>query len=298
MIQLYFNSTYHIRFLAMNKVKICGQFDTSIFQRNLFAAKWAAAANLVELEVCEMFEFQWTQFCLKERDNLSVLWDQSTKCVITVDGGFDEEIQHFYQFCEEKFQYEESDDNDYDAIAELAVKSYKEKSGNTYCFIQLAADGKELEKIELELYLKMANKTCKNFAMLCEGVKGEEEEDYGYKNSLIHRIVPKGWIQGGDIDQGSKGDGGRSAFADRLFPDESFAVKHNSRGIIGMANNGPHSNQSQFYITLEAKSYLDKNFVAFGRVIRGSQVLDEVEAMETFNERPKNPLKIIACGQL
>lgn len=86
MIQLYFNSTYHIRFLAMNKVKICGQFDTSIFQRNLFAAKWAAAANLVELEVCEMFEFQWTQFCLKERDNLSVLWDQSTKCVITVDG--------------------------------------------------------------------------------------------------------------------------------------------------------------------------------------------------------------------
>lgn len=65
-----------------------------------------------------------------------------------------------------------------------------------------------------------------------------------------------------------------------------------------MANNGPHSNQSQFYITLEAKSYLDKSFVAFGRVIRGSQVLDEVEAMETFNERPKNPLKIIACGQL
>ena len=129
-----------------------------------------------------------------------------------------------------------------------------------------------------------------------------EEEEQCYKGSIIHRIVPKGWIQGGNIlaskGSGQFGTGGRSSFAEAEFPDESFAIKHDARGIIGMANNGPHTNQSQFYITLEAKSYMDKKYVAFGRVIRGSKVLDEIELKPTFTERPVKTISIVACGQI
>jgi len=282
----------------MNKVKICGRFDTQAYQRNLAAAQWAANSNFIELEVCEMFEFQWTQYCMQERDNCPALWDKNIDCVITLNGEHDEDLQQFYHFCEEKFQYEESDETDYNEAAIAAVKSYKQASENKFCFIRLGIQDRELDPIELELYSNKVPKTCDNFIKLCKGVESTDGS-YGYKNSLIHRIVPNGWIQGGDIIDGSKGDGGKSAMSDgAAFPDESFAVKHDSRGIISMANSGTHTNQSQFFITLEAKCSLDKKFVAFGRVISGSRVLDEIETMDTFNERPKKSLKIIDCGQI
>ena len=66
--------------------------------------------------------------------------------------------------------------------------------------------------------------------------------------------------------------------------------------MVGMANSGPHSNQSQFYITLEAKKYLDKKYVCFGKVIEGTALLDLIERVHTFNERPVKPIEIAECG--
>ena len=81
------------------------------------------------------------------------------------------------------------------------------------------------------------------------------------------------------------------------FADETFAVKHKSRGMIGMANSGPHTNQSQFYVTLEAKPYLDKKYVCFGTVIEGTAILNDLEQVDTFNERPTKPITILDCGK-
>ena len=150
----------------------------------------------------------------------------------------------------------------------------------------------------------MAPKTVENFVNLCKS---------GYADSQVHRIVQNGWIQMGDTGSGSKGDGGHSSFSERCvslasirflkscfffqFADETFAVEHKSRGMVGMANQGPHTNQSQFYITLEAKPYLDKKYVCFGTVIEGTDVLDQLENAETFNERPTQPITIIDCGK-
>ena len=66
--------------------------------------------------------------------------------------------------------------------------------------------------------------------------------------------------------------------------------------MVGMANSGPHSNQSQFYITLEAKPYLDKKYVCFGKVIEGADVLNQIESVETFNERPVKSVEITDSG--
>merc|ERR1712049_7262 len=100
----------------------------------------------------------------------------------------------------------------------------------------------------IELFSDVVPKTCENFRQLCTGEKGVSEET-GYKlhyeNSLFHRIVKNGWIQGGDIYHG-RGTGGESVHGP-VFEDENYVVKHSERGILGMANKGRHSNGSQFY---------------------------------------------------
>uniref|UniRef100_A0A3Q1FQB8 Peptidyl-prolyl cis-trans isomerase n=1 Tax=Acanthochromis polyacanthus TaxID=80966 RepID=A0A3Q1FQB8_9TELE len=98
-----------------------------------------------------------------------------------------------------------------------------------------------------------------------------------------------------DISPGSRGDGGESIYGP-TFEDESFAVSHSKRGILGMASKGPHSNGSQFYITLQPTPWMDKTYVAFGQVVEGVDVLRRLEEAKTYNRRPKYECKVTACG--
>ena len=88
-----------------------------------------------------------------------------------------------------------------------------------------------------------------------------------------------GWIQAGDVETGT-GAGGASAFGEPL-PDESFAVAHELPGVLGMANTGPHSATSQFYITTRPMPTFDRKYVAFGRLIEGGKLLDFIAAFKT-----------------
>ncbi|XP_040584287.1 probable inactive peptidyl-prolyl cis-trans isomerase-like 6 isoform X2 [Mesocricetus auratus] len=136
------------------------------------------------------------------------------------------------------------------------------------------------------------------FEVLCTGTAGFSERGIKlhYKDSIFHRVVQNGWIQGGDIIEG-KGDGGESIYGP-TFEDENFSVPHNKRGILGMVNKGRHTNASQFYITLQAAPYLDKKYVAFGQVIEGTEVLRKLELVPTENERPMLLCRITDCGIL
>ncbi|XP_056422265.1 probable inactive peptidyl-prolyl cis-trans isomerase-like 6 isoform X2 [Hyla sarda] len=147
-----------------------------------------------------------------------------------------------------------------------------------------------------KLFSDICPKTCKNFQYLCTGEAGDSQSGLKlhFKGSPFHRIVKNGWIQGGDIASG-KGNGGESIFGD-TFEDENYAVPHNKRGILGMANKGRHSNGSQFYITLQATPYMDRKHVAFGQLIEGSEVLQKMEDILTYNERPKVDCMIVDCG--
>lgn len=104
------------------------------------------------------------------------------------------------------------------------------------------------------------------------------------QGSTIHRVVKGGYIQGGDVADGTgKGDPGF------LIPDESFQVKHDCAGIIGMASLGqPHTASSQFYITLNKLEWLDGKRVAFGRVLtqEAMDVVVSLQALMLSNERP------------
>lgn len=82
-----------------------------------------------------------------------------------------------------------------------------------------------------------------------------------------------------------------------IIQDESFAIEHSKRGIIGMSNSGRNTNGSQFYITLQEIPFFDKKYVAFGKVIEGSETLNALEKISTQNQRPTKELKIEDCGQ-
>jgi peptidyl-prolyl cis-trans isomerase-like 6 len=266
-------------------IKVSGIIDSEFFHRNRVAAEWAAKQGVITLETEEYFEYQWNQFRKENRDQMNHLWqddDDRNTCSVVVDGEYHEDIQYFYSFCEDKFNYEESDETDYEEVAKEALETYKKDNKRQFFFLKFSKGEKEIGQIDVELFCNIVPKTCENFKNLCTS------EERNYKNSIIHRVVPNGWIQGGNIEAGKE----------EFFADENFAVKHDVRGILGMANEGPHTNNSQFYITLNSTPFLDKKYVAFGRVIRGSSTLNTIERAEAVNERPSEPITVTSSGLL
>ncbi|KAJ8270614.1 hypothetical protein GJAV_G00117160 [Gymnothorax javanicus] len=185
----------------------------------------------------------------------------------------------------------------YLALAEEYYTRHLQNTGHTFVFMDIEINGEPVGRLLFELFSDLCPKTSKNFQALCSGDAGLSKNNImlTYKGSVFHRVVASGWIQGGDISPGARGDGGESIYGP-TFEDECFAVPHNKRGILGMANQGTHTNGSQFYITLQPAHWMDQKYVAFGQVIEGSEVLKELEAVPTYNERPENECKVTDCG--
>ncbi|TMW56621.1 hypothetical protein Poli38472_006631 [Pythium oligandrum] len=191
-----------------------------------------------------------------------------------------------------------------EAAAREALFRYRQVSGNEHVYLLFAIDGQTLPRVEIELFARICPRTCANFVAFCEGIVpdiSDESSMLSYKGNYVHRVVKGGWIQAGDVSQGPNGHGNgplRSLYG-MGFPDESFAVSHDQIGIVSMANNGvPHTNGSQFFITVAPLPWLDKKKVAFGRVVSGLTTIHAIAALETVQERPCVPCKIVDAGRL
>jgi len=179
----------------------------------------------------------------------------------------------------------------WEELGTSAYASYLESSGQTYTYLEFSADGQKLGRLVFELQAKLLPKTSANFEALCTGAN---PQGLAYANTPIHRIMAGGWIQGGDLVKGD-GSGGASSFGEPL-PDESFAVTHELPGVLGMANVGPHTATSQFYITTRPMPTFDRKYVAFGRLIEGGKLLDFIGAFKTSLGKPVADLKVCGCG--
>ncbi len=168
-------------------------------------------------------------------------------------------------------------------------------------FFDISIGGEAAERVVFELFNDAVPKTAENFRALCTGEKGEGESGLplSYEGSGFHRIIPQFMCQGGDFTRGN-GTGGESIYGAK-FPDESFegkAGKHPGPGVLSMANAGPNTNGSQFFICTVETAWLNGRHVVFGQVIDGYDVINKMEAVGSRSGATSVPVIIVKSGEL
>ena len=165
-------------------------------------------------------------------------------------------------------------------------------------FFDITIGGLRAGRIRMKLHAHTVPKTAENFRCLCTGEKGigREGKPLHFKGSTFHRVIPAFMCQGGDFTRGN-GTGGESIYGAK-FADENFQLKHTGPGILSMANAGPGTNGSQFFLCTVKTDWLDGKHVVFGSVTKGMEVVKAIEAVGSQSGKCAKPVMIAESGQL
>lgn len=165
-------------------------------------------------------------------------------------------------------------------------------------FFDLVIGNEAPTRMVFQLYNDIVPKTAENFRALCTGEKGMGKmgKPLHFKGSVLHRVITNFMAQGGDFTAGN-GTGGESIYGAK-FADENFQLKHVKPGLLSMANAGPGTNGSQFFITFLPTPWLDGKHVVFGEVVEGQPLLDKLNKLGSSSGKTTVPVTISDCGEL
>ncbi|MES1905226.1 MAG: hypothetical protein MHPSP_001914 [Paramarteilia canceri] len=166
-----------------------------------------------------------------------------------------------------------------------------QQSSRSQVYFDIQIGSKNAGRIVFELFNDIVPKTAENFRALATHEKG-----FGYKGSKFHRVIDGFMAQGGDFTN-HNGTGGKSIYGTK-FEDENFDYKHEEPYLLSMANAGPNTNGSQFFITFAKTSWLDGKHVVFGKVIEGTNVVEEMQKFGSSSGKTSSEIKIVDCNQL
>ena len=169
---------------------------------------------------------------------------------------------------------------------------------NPRVYFDINIGGAPAGRIVFELFADVTPRTAENFRALCTGEKGvgQSGKPLHFKGSGFHRIIQQFMCQGGDFTRGN-GTGGESIYGEK-FADENFNLKHDIPGLLSMANAGPNTNGSQFFITTVATPWLDGKHVVFGKVVEGFDIVQKMEAVGSRSGSTSKPVSIADSGVL
>ncbi|KAL2914527.1 hypothetical protein HK105_205876 [Polyrhizophydium stewartii] len=174
-------------------------------------------------------------------------------------------------------------------LAAQPSSATKKSGGNPQVYFDITIGGKPAGRITMLLRADVVPKTAENFVALCTHSKG-----FGFCNSSFHRIIPEFMCQGGDFTR-HNGTGGKSIFGN-TFADENFVLKHTKAGTLSMANAGPNTNGSQFFLTTVPTPWLDGKHVVFGHVVSGMDIVRRMEALGSKSGKPRQAVMIADSG--
>ncbi|WP_282780541.1 MULTISPECIES: peptidylprolyl isomerase [unclassified Nocardia] len=169
---------------------------------------------------------------------------------------------------------------------------------NPHVFFDITIGEQPVGRLVMELFADAVPRTAENFRALCTGEKGTSSSGavLHYKGSAFHRVIPGFMAQGGDFTAGD-GTGGESIYGGK-FADENFTRTHTGPGVLSMANSGPDTNGSQFFLTFAETPWLDGRHVVFGQITEGLPLLDAIARSGTDSGATTAPIRIADSGQL
>ncbi|XP_061667998.1 probable inactive peptidyl-prolyl cis-trans isomerase-like 6 isoform X2 [Syngnathoides biaculeatus] len=240
-------------------------------------------------EICPLLEFDWHAYVDGQKRELrGEVWQFSSGVMCFVDEQFIGDSGALAAWAQDQWAFT-CEQPHASCVDEYYLKHLR-ATKHRFVFMDIEIGEEPVGRLLFELFSDVCPRTSWNFEALCTGERGQATGGYPlwYKGSLFHRVVPNGWVQGGDINPARKGNGGEAIYG------ETF--DGTPRGTLGMANKGPHSNGSQFYITLQPTRWMDLTYVAFGQVVEGVDVLKRIEEAPTTNQRPKKECTVVNCG--